>query len=476
MGIVYGGSFLLLLAMAFLARGEPVKQRKLFSKSSAFLFQRMRKARYFSENAKKDMQVLYPGRDIEKKVQAFYVEKIRMILLLFLIGNVLSLGLHLYQQQGSRISSGGEITKYSWEKGSYTIDLQAETEVTEEITVLVEPISISEEEAKVLAEEVFIKLIPEILSQNAGTERITGSLNLVSHLENYPFQISWESSNSKIVKPDGEVKNEKLPLAGESVTLTVCLRYKDTYQDFRFRKEIDLKVFPPNQSIREKWHAEVVQAVESSKEENVYEEKLKLPETIQGIPIQWREKPGKDSIYLWIMVFLTAIVIYAGKDKDLHKKVTQRKGQLERLYPELVSKLVLYLGAGMTVKNAWKKIVQDYVDNENDTKGNVLCEEMLISCRELENGVSENEVYFRFGKRLGGNRYRKLAGLLCNHLQKGNKNILQVLREEADLALEDRRNAARVTGEEMGTKLLFPMMIMLLIVMIIIMVPAYAMF
>ncbi len=47
------------------------------------------------------------------------------------------------------------------------------------------------------------------------------------------------------------------------------------------------------------------------------------------------------------------------------------------------------------------------------------------------------------------------------------------MEEEADSALEDRRQFAKRTGEEAGTKLLFPMMLMMLVVMALILLPAY---
>ena len=48
-----------------------------------------------------------------------------------------------------------------------------------------------------------------------------------------------------------------------------------------------------------------------------------------------------------------------------------------------------------------------------------------------------------------------------------------MLSEEADAALEERRNLARKRGEEAGTKLLFPMMLMLVVVMFLILLPAF---
>ena len=48
------------------------------------------------------------------------------------------------------------------------------------------------------------------------------------------------------------------------------------------------------------------------------------------------------------------------------------------------------------------------------------------------------------------------------------------LAEETDLALEERSRLARKRGEEAGTKLLFPMILMLVVVMFLILLPAFS--
>ena len=57
-------------------------------------------------------------------------------------------------------------------------------------------------------------------------------------------------------------------------------------------------------------------------------------------------------------------------------------------------------------------------------------------------------------------------------MQKGSNTILDNLKKEAIKAGEEQRGRLQKKGEEMGTKLLFPMIIMLGIVMVFIMVPA----
>ncbi len=99
-------------------------------------------------------------------------------------------------------------------------------------------------------------------------------------------------------------------------------------------------------------------------------------------------------------------------------------------------------------------------------------EEMVVTCREIESGVGERTAYEHFGERCGGRRYRKLSSLLIQNAKKGTKGLAALLEQEAEEAFEERKNSAKKLGEEAGTKLLFPMLLMLGIVIAIIMVPA----
>ena len=65
-----------------------------------------------------------------------------------------------------------------------------------------------------------------------------------------------------------------------------------------------------------------------------------------------------------------------------------------------------------------------------------------------------------------------MSGMLIQHLYKGGNHILEELKNEAIKAGEEQKRIMQKKGEEMGTKLLFPMILMLGIVMVFIMVPA----
>ena len=143
-------------------------------------------------------------------------------------------------------------------------------------------------------------------------------------------------------------------------------------------------------------------------------------------------------------------------------------------YPEMVSKLTLLLGSGMSMASAWEKVVLTYQKQlkQGRTKEKAVYQEMLITYHEMKDGVGEQRAYLRFGERCYLQPYRKFASLLTQNLRKGQRELATLLENEVTEAFEIRKNHAKKAGEEAGTKLLLPMMIMLLLVMVVILVPA----
>jgi pilus assembly protein TadC len=165
-----------------------------------------------------------------------------------------------------------------------------------------------------------------------------------------------------------------------------------------------------------------------------------------------------------------AIVIYISKDRDLRSDVEERRRQMLRKYPQFISQMVLYLGAGMTVRNIFQKLSKD--SYEYGKKTDYLSAEIKRTVYEMNSGISEQDAYENFADRCGLQQYTRFATLLSQNLRKGNSELLNLLHEESVKAYEERMDLARKMGEEAGTKLLVPMFMMLLVVMIVIMIPA----
>ena len=152
----------------------------------------------------------------------------------------------------------------------------------------------------------------------------------------------------------------------------------------------------------------------------------------------------------------------------------ERSNQLLSDYPQVVSQLVLYLGAGMTMRNIFEKLADNYMrDRKDGGELHFVYEEITRTVREMAAGMSEACAYESFGLRCGGQQYTRLGTLLSQNLRRGNSELLNLLEEESKKAFSDRLDKIRKAGEEAGTKLLLPMVMMLLVVMVIIMIPAY---
>lgn len=156
------------------------------------------------------------------------------------------------------------------------------------------------------------------------------------------------------------------------------------------------------------------------------------------------------------------------KQKEDDKR---RKEEILREYPEMVSKMAVLVGTGMTVRRALVKVVERY----DEQKGkNLLYEEIIIVIKEQQSGMSESMSYEHMARRCDIPEIWKFTHLLSLNLKTGQSNLAEKLHEIALDAHNAQRRNVRKRGEEAGTKLVFPMMIYLIIVFVIILVPAFS--
>ena len=183
---------------------------------------------------------------------------------------------------------------------------------------------------------------------------------------------------------------------------------------------------------------------------------------------------GEQERKLLVCGFLGAAVLWYVKREQGIREQEKRKRQMLLEYPEFVNKLSLLLGAGMTVSTAFSRMDQIYGKlpkgkREKEHPAYAALHQMLI---DIDNGKSWQRAYQSFGEYCKLQPYRKLVSLLLSCQNMGNRKLTERLNEEADRVFSERKHMARKLGEEAGTKMLFPMMLMMLLVMGIILIPA----
>jgi len=306
-----------------------------------------------------------------------------------------------------------------------------------------------------------------ILGENASLQAVCHDLRLSESYENYPFTIEWESLNEAFLQSDGTVGSIERECETE---LQIIIQYGN----WKKVEHLPVVLVPKMWSSEEQLHAELEELLKTAEEQSRSEKEWKLPVEWKGEALLWMQKTEDWSTPVWIGAILISILIYLLADNDLHREAEKKRQEMKRDYPNLVYKIVLYLGTGMTIRNTMQRIVTEYERGVDEKKRRAVYEELALTCRELQAGVSEAAAYEHFGKRVGVQEYIRLTSLLTQNLKKGNATLLERLREESQKVTQERLQDGRKMGEEASTKLLLPMVMMLLVVMLVIMIPAFS--
>lgn len=424
-----------------------------------------------AHSVQKDLESLHPGQSGMLLQGEYYRQKIRMLLLVLGVGTLLGMLVRVKAATGGILTDQGELLRPEPGRGEQQVELRAwlEGEKPGQFTVSVPERQLTQQETQELYQEFWEKLKQEALGDNPSWQQVASPLALVEELEGYPFAVSWRSSDYERIGSGGTVHNPAQP---ETVTLTAEVRYLD----YCWKEELEVLVIPQYLEGTELLIAQAREAYYLAEEEAAVLDRISLPSSLGGKPLLWKEIREDHSLVLMLMTVCTAAAIFLFQDRDLHQQVLRRRERMKGTYPVVLNKFTLYLGAGMTIRGAFQKIALDYHKRRNGENEQPLYEEMLYACNQLQAGISESRAYEMWAARTGLQDCARLSAMLVQNLKKGNAALLSRMKEEGDKALQEDLNLRRKKGEEAGTRLLVPMIMMMAIVMVLVMVPAFQSF
>lgn len=171
--------------------------------------------------------------------------------------------------------------------------------------------------------------------------------------------------------------------------------------------------------------------------------------------------------YIFVLLsFVAFIGMPFVVDKGLEDKIKKRRLEIQMEFPEFVNKMTVLVNAGMTISKAWEKIATD------NKKQSPLYTEMQVALAEINAGKPEAVAYEEFGRRCKIKEIIKFVSVVVLNLKKGGAEVVPVLKLQATECWEMRKSAAKQLGEEAGTKVLIPMMIMFIGIILIVVTPA----
>lgn len=325
------------------------------------------------------------------------------------------------------------------------------------------------EEADALFSEAIEEIDRSFPGENKSLDCVTEKVNVQSAYADGLVEASWSFEPSGLVGSDGTlrweeitentlVQAEALLTLGERenrycFTFQICLPEKDTPEGFSYY---------------------VNRAVRQAQEISLSEDSIVLPEETQGIALSWKRVSDRRGEQIALLGTAAGVALLLAGREEERRRERKRQQEKRRDYPEIVSSLSLFLGAGFSLRAALGRMGEQYLLRKRKYPGyrREGLEEILMTYREMEDGMGELEALRRFGERNPLREYRKLALLLEQNLRKGTRELLAMLDREELLAFELRQNLAKKAGEEASTRLLLPMIGLLGIVMAILLIPA----
>lgn len=396
---------------------------------------------------------------LEEVVERYYSNIISICMVVIFVINLACLLFAVYGKFNMEESSN-VIKRGNYDDGIQITKIYLmDSDDQREIELLVYPKEYTEEEFYAEADMVFEELRSDILANNIDLEHIDSDLKLPLSDKKGRFDISWKSDYPEYIFPSGKVELDTLRQVTE-----VNLVARIEYLDYEKERSFIIKLIPKEASeeLSDKVSVVLKQIETNSRNLSSFE----IPEEIDGLKISLNkeDKNTNGRIFFFGIIMCTFTILIS--ENILKNKRMERDSMLNNLYPSFVNKINLLLGTGMNIRSCLTNII-------GKADKNILISELEYTVNQIKSGYDEATAYEELGKRIGLPQYNRLMNHISQNLRMGTRDLRMLMDDEAKEAMEGRKELAKKKGEKASTKLLFPMIILMAVVIIIIMLPAF---
>lgn len=171
---------------------------------------------------------------------------------------------------------------------------------------------------------------------------------------------------------------------------------------------------------------------------------------------------------IMILVFGLAVVVLliASVPQDINKKIQEKHLKIALDLPDYISKIIILTGAGLTLRAAMKKVSDDM------SLETPLYTLLGGAMKSIDNGMNETIALETMLVQCNMPELRRLVAVIEQNLQRGGSDVTIAMRTIGDEMWTNRKSKAQQITAEAETKMLFPMMMMMIAVMLVCIVPA----
>lgn len=418
-------------------------------------------------STKNKIHMLHPGKSISGMVYISLAKRLAASIAVFTIfmtaGAIYSISTLLTDKNVTELKRPTD----GLDSVTYTL-IADNDETTELIEVDVSKKMYEYSEIITLFDKYREDIISAMLGENTSPEYVTKPLCFPSSIGDESISLSWQPENLSYIDLNGNLIYENISAEGTHTSVYVTMRLDDTEATLM----AGVILYPDTSNASSLIHAELMNFINENN--NPYSDTVRLPSSICGSDVTFFFADNNSRFSFFPIGMLLCIILFFAASKELSSKVRLRNEQMLSDYPEIVSKLLLLSNAGLNIRNAFKKITDDYYKCLcADDKPHYAYEELSITLNSLNSGKSEAGAYTDYGKRCGLMPYIKLGSLLEQNLNKGAREMRFLLSSEVKDAFENYKSETITKSKQAETKLIFPMILILVVIMLLIMVPSF---
>jgi tight adherence protein C len=170
----------------------------------------------------------------------------------------------------------------------------------------------------------------------------------------------------------------------------------------------------------------------------------------------------------WLMVLVGAIAGYIGPSIYIDKRISTRKDEHRRGFPDFMDLLVVCADSGLSMEAALERVGRELGESYPS-----LCANIHMTNLEVRAGRNLKEALERFGHRLALEEARAFATLINQSIDLGS-SITDALRVYSDDMRHKRLSRAEEKAYALPAKLSLPMMVCIFpVLFVVILLPVY---
>ena len=380
---------------------------------------------------------------------------------------------------------------YGENKVPYKLNVDIDDEKNIQIDFFVSSRRYTKEEANDIFDKKYKELLLVVLGENEDFDNIKYNLNFLNDVsdgikaiwsftpENENNDFDYYLRYQNIIDKNGNVKNQKLSLDERVkgyISLILYTNIKNEESIYK-SKEYLIPIIIKKGLIDERNEIknELVASIDEHDKNTIDNENIILPNIVNGKKVKYKEKKDMTFLIIPLLGILFAILLeYRDKNNIKLKKINLEKS-IEKDFCTVVTKVLLYVNSGMSIRNGFIKIADDYICKLKNNKvvKTFVHDEIVIFKNKVLSGIGEIDAFDSMAKHINMRKWTRFINILEQNIKNGNKDIKNILTMEVQDALYEKKHMAKRLGEEASTKLILPLMLNLAVIMLIIMVPAF---